>query len=181
MAEPLVIVGKGMAATRLVDELSQRALGRYSIAVIGAEPRLAYNRVLLSPLLAGEIGEQEIELKPAAWWRALVPTLLAGGLALAATALAGQPWQLFHVLALLLLLGVGVDYGIFLLAQPSRRDLRGFVSITLAAASTWLSFGLLALSGTPALRAFGFTLGLGIALAWFLTPFFVPDHDSRND
>lgn len=70
MAEPLVIVGKGMAATRLVDELSQRALGRYSIAVIGAEPRLAYNRVLLSPLLAGEIGEPEIELKPAAWWKA---------------------------------------------------------------------------------------------------------------
>lgn len=70
MAEPLIIVGKGMAATRLVDELSQRALGRYSIAVIGAEARLAYNRVLLSPLLAGEIGEPDIELKPAAWWKA---------------------------------------------------------------------------------------------------------------
>ena len=69
MAEPLIIVGKGMAATRLVDELSQRALGRYSIAVIGEEPRLAYNRVLLSPLLAGEIAAPEIELKPAAWWR----------------------------------------------------------------------------------------------------------------
>lgn len=70
MAEPLIIVGKGMAATRLVDELSQRALGRYSIAVIGAEDRLAYNRVLLSPLLAGEIAEPDIELKPAAWWKA---------------------------------------------------------------------------------------------------------------
>lgn len=69
MAEPLIIVGNGMAATRLADELSQRALGRYSVAVIGDEPRLAYNRVLLSPLLAGEIGEREIELKPAAWWR----------------------------------------------------------------------------------------------------------------
>jgi nitrite reductase (NADH) large subunit len=78
MAEPLVIVGKGMAATRLVDELSQRALGRYSIAVIGAEPRLAYNRVLLSPLLAGEIGESEIELKPAAWWRARGVSMLYG-------------------------------------------------------------------------------------------------------
>ncbi|PZR83756.1 MAG: assimilatory nitrite reductase large subunit [Stutzerimonas stutzeri] len=78
MAEPLVIVGKGMAATRLVDELSQRALGRYSIAVIGAEPRLAYNRVLLSPLLAGEIGEPEIELKPAAWWQARGVSMLYG-------------------------------------------------------------------------------------------------------
>lgn len=70
MAEPLLIIGKGMAATRLVEELSQQALGRYAIAVIGAEPRLAYNRVLLSPLLAGEIGAPDIELKPAAWWHA---------------------------------------------------------------------------------------------------------------
>lgn len=78
MAEPLVIVGKGMAATKLVDELSQRALGRYAIAVIGAEPRLAYNRVLLSPLLAGEIGEPEIELKPASWWQARGVSMLYG-------------------------------------------------------------------------------------------------------
>ncbi len=78
MAEPLIIVGKGMAATRLVDELSQRALGRYSVAVIGAEPRLAYNRVLLSPLLAGEIAEPDIELKPAAWWRDRGVSMLYG-------------------------------------------------------------------------------------------------------
>ncbi len=78
MAEPLVIVGKGMAATRLVDELSQRALGRYSIAVIGEEGRLAYNRVLLSPLLAGEIAAPDIELKPAAWWKARGVSTLYG-------------------------------------------------------------------------------------------------------
>ncbi len=78
MAEPLIIVGKGMAATRLVDELSQRALGRHAIAVIGAEGRLAYNRVLLSPLLAGEIAEPDIELKPAAWWRARGVSTLYG-------------------------------------------------------------------------------------------------------
>jgi nitrite reductase (NADH) large subunit len=47
MSEPLVVVGHGMAATRFVDELMQRALGRYSVIVIGAEPRLSYNRVLL--------------------------------------------------------------------------------------------------------------------------------------
>jgi nitrite reductase (NADH) large subunit len=68
MSERLVIVGLGMAAARLVDELTAKALGRYSIAVIGAEPRRAYNRVLLSSLLAGEVEEKDIELKPAAWW-----------------------------------------------------------------------------------------------------------------
>src|SRR5512144_3059612 len=65
MSEPLVIVGNGMAAVRLVDELAKVALGRYAIAVIGAEPRLAYNRVLLSSGLAGETASHEIELKPA--------------------------------------------------------------------------------------------------------------------
>lgn len=69
MSEPLVIVGNGMAAARFVEEMAKRSLGRYAIAVIGDEPRLAYNRVLLSSVLAGEATSQEIELKSAAWWR----------------------------------------------------------------------------------------------------------------
>ena len=69
MSEPLVIIGNGMAAARLVEEMAKRTLGRYAIAVIGDEPRLAYNRVLLSSVLAGEATSQEIELKSAAWWR----------------------------------------------------------------------------------------------------------------
>src|SRR6266700_7221715 len=58
-----------MAAARLVDELAKTTLGRYAIAVIVDEPRLAYNRVLLSSVLAGETASHDIELKPAAWWR----------------------------------------------------------------------------------------------------------------
>lgn len=78
MSEPLVIIGNGMAAARLVDELAKTSLGRYAIAVIGDEPRLAYNRVLLSSVLAGEATSQEIELKPAAWWRDRGVTLKYG-------------------------------------------------------------------------------------------------------
>ncbi len=78
MSEPLVIVGKGMAATRLVEELGKRALGRYAIAVVGAEPRPAYNRVLLSSMLAGEIGSGDLALKPVEWWRANGVTTLYG-------------------------------------------------------------------------------------------------------
>jgi nitrite reductase (NADH) large subunit len=78
MSESLVIVGNGMAAVRLVDELAKVALGRYAIAVIGAEPRLAYNRVLLSSVLAGETASHEIELKPANWWRDRGVTLKYG-------------------------------------------------------------------------------------------------------
>src|SRR5712664_4540896 len=68
VSEPLVIIGNGMAAARLVDELTRCALGRYAIAVIGDEPRLAYNRVLLSSVLAGETASHDIELRPASWW-----------------------------------------------------------------------------------------------------------------
>ena len=78
MSEPLVIVGNGMAAARLVDELAKTALGRYAIAVIGDEPRLAYNRVLLSSVLAGETASHDIELRPASWWRDRGVTLKYG-------------------------------------------------------------------------------------------------------
>jgi nitrite reductase (NADH) large subunit len=69
MSEPLVVIGNGMAAARFADELSKRALGRYAVAVVGEEPRLAYNRVLLSSVLAGEMASSDIELKPSGWWR----------------------------------------------------------------------------------------------------------------
>jgi nitrite reductase (NADH) large subunit len=78
VSEPLVIVGNGMAAARLVDELAKTALGRYAIAVIGDEPRLAYNRVLLSSVLAGETASHDIELRPASWWRDRGVTLKYG-------------------------------------------------------------------------------------------------------
>ncbi len=108
-------------------------------------------------------------------WRALAPTALASLITVALLALVGQVLQLFHILPLLILLGLGVDYGIFMLEQPGRHETRPFLSVTLAAASTLLSFGLLALSATPALHAFGLTLLFGVFLAWLLTPLFMPD------
>jgi nitrite reductase (NADH) large subunit len=78
MSEPLVIVGNGMAAARLVDELAKSTLGRYAVAIVGDEPRLAYNRVLLSSVLAGETASHDIELRPAAWWRDRGVTLQYG-------------------------------------------------------------------------------------------------------
>src|ERR1700730_1820380 len=81
MSEPLVVVGNGMAAARLVEELTKIAQGRYAIAVIGDEPRLAYNRVLLSSVLAGQTASHDIELRPASWWRDRGVTLKYGCLA----------------------------------------------------------------------------------------------------
>ncbi len=50
----LVIIGNGMAATRLIESLTARAPGRFAITVIGDEPGHAYNRIQLSPVLGGE-------------------------------------------------------------------------------------------------------------------------------
>lgn len=105
-------------------------------------------------------------------WRVFAPTLLAAALTLGLLGLFGQPLQLFNVLALLLLLGMGIDYGIFLLEH--RGDASAWLAVCVGAASTWLSFGLLALSSTPALSAFGLTLLLGIGLVWIISPLFRP-------
>jgi nitrite reductase (NADH) large subunit len=78
VSEPLVIVGNAMAAARLVDELTGCALARNAIAMIGDEPRLAYNRVLLSSVVAGETAPEDIELKPMSWWRNRGVTLKVG-------------------------------------------------------------------------------------------------------
>jgi predicted exporter len=109
-------------------------------------------------------------------WRALLPTLLAGLLTVALLGWLGQPLQLFNVLALMLLLGMGIDYGVFLVEHQG--DPSAWLAVSVGAASTWLSFGLLGLSSTPALRAFGLTLLFGIGLVWLISPLFRPTSDA---
>ena len=106
-------------------------------------------------------------------WRAWVPTALAALLSLAALGWLGVPLQLFGVLAQLLLLGLGVDYGIFLLEHEG--DGASWLAVCLGAASTLLAFGLLSLSATPALHGFGLTLLFGIGFVWLLSPCLRPD------
>lgn len=70
MRPRLVIIGHGMAATRLLDELFQIAPDRYAVTVIGAEPEPGYNRIQLSSVLAGEQRQDAIRLKPDDWYAA---------------------------------------------------------------------------------------------------------------
>ncbi|MBL0419844.1 NAD(P)/FAD-dependent oxidoreductase [Ramlibacter sp. AW1] len=64
----LVMVGNGMAGVRTVEELLKIAPGLYDIAVFGAEPHPNYNRILLSPVLAGEQTLEEIVLNSWEWY-----------------------------------------------------------------------------------------------------------------
>jgi predicted exporter len=95
------------------------------------------------------------------------PAVLSAGCAVAALALLGQPLNLMHVMGLLLILSMGADYGIFLVESVLNKTPMGApaLSVVMACLSTVLSFGLLALSTSPALSAVGQTIGLGVVLA----------------
>ncbi len=64
----LVMVGNGMAGVRTLEELIRIAPDLYDITVFGAEPHPNYNRILLSPVLAGEQTLDEIVLNPLSWY-----------------------------------------------------------------------------------------------------------------
>ena len=64
----LLVVGNGMAGIRAVEELLKLAPDLYDITVLGEEPHPNYNRILLSPVLAGEMTVQDIVLNDRAWY-----------------------------------------------------------------------------------------------------------------
>ena len=64
----LVMVGNGMAGVRTLEELLKIAPDLYDITVFGAEPHPNYNRIMLSPVLAGEQTLDEIVLNPLSWY-----------------------------------------------------------------------------------------------------------------
>src|SRR5436309_1390595 len=74
----LVVVGNGMAGIRTIEELLKRVPDFYDITVFGAEPHPNYNRILLSPVLAGEMTVQDIILNDWDWYRDNNITLHAG-------------------------------------------------------------------------------------------------------
>lgn len=78
MRQKLVVIGNGMAGMRTVQELLAIAPGLYDITVFGAEPHPHYNRILLSPVLAGERSLQDIVLNDWDWYREQGITLHAG-------------------------------------------------------------------------------------------------------
>ncbi len=78
MKERLVLVGNGMAGVRTLEELLKLAPEEYDISVFGAEPYPNYNRIMLSPVLAGEKTIDDIILNDRAWYEENGVTLYTG-------------------------------------------------------------------------------------------------------
>lgn len=83
--------------------------------------------------------------------------------------LSGDVFSLFNVMALLLVLGISVDYGIFF-REAGAASATTFLAVALSALTTLLAFGLLAFSGTAAIHAFGLTVFAGITIALAVSP-----------
>lgn len=66
--EKLVVVGNGMAGCRAVEEILAREPSKFHIVIFGAEPRVNYNRIMLSPLLAGEKSFEDIVINGHDWY-----------------------------------------------------------------------------------------------------------------
>ncbi len=94
---------------------------------------------------------------------------LAGATALSALAVLGLPLNLFGVLGLVLVLGIGIDYTLFM-AECRVKPTSTLLAVSLSAATTLLSFGLLSLSNTSAIQTFGLVVLAGILVAFILSP-----------
>ena len=76
--ESLVVIGNGMAGCRVVEDILARDPDRYEITIFGSEPRVNYNRIMLSPVLAGEKSFADIIINDSGWYEKNLIKLHAG-------------------------------------------------------------------------------------------------------
>jgi predicted exporter len=99
----------------------------------------------------------------------MAPPVLGSIFAVSSLAAMGESLNIFNTLALLLVLGVGIDYTIFFAERTENRDVT-MLAIMLAALTTLLSFGLLALSDTLFVHSFGLTVCFGLSFVLVTSP-----------
>lgn len=99
-------------------------------------------------------------------WRVILPPLIASILTLALLVYFEQGLNLFHLMALILVLGIGLDMGIFLIELSDSSHT--WLAVSLSMFTSLLAFGLLAFSDTPVLHHFGLTVLIGLTLVWLL-------------
>ncbi|EOF4702355.1 MMPL family transporter [Klebsiella oxytoca] len=117
-------------------------------------------------------------------WRkgliSLVPSVLSLGFGLAVLALSGHAVNLFSLLALVLVLGIGINYTLFF-SNPRGTPLTSFLAITLAMLTTLLTLGMLVFSATQAISSFGIVLVSGIFTAFLLSPLAMPGKKRKKE
>jgi predicted exporter len=152
----------GQPEVRFVDPTADfsRLLGAYrSRSII----LTVISVVLVTGLLAWRYGAR------GAFWT-ILPPITAALLVPAVISLGGEPFTFFHAMGLVLVVAIGVDYTIFCAETPRGHHSVTMLAILLATITTLLSFGLLGLCSALAVRAFGFTMLIGITAAYLFAP-----------
>ncbi|MGR7139490.1 MMPL family transporter [Klebsiella aerogenes] len=116
-------------------------------------------------------------------WRkglvSLVPSVLSLGCGLAVLAFSGHAVNLFSLLALVLVLGIGINYTLFF-SNPRGTPLTSLLAVTLAMMTTLLTLGMLVFSATQAISSFGIVLVSGIFAAFLLSPLAMPTKKEKK-
>jgi predicted exporter len=151
----------GLEGVQLVDRISELNRLFSDTQISAAELKLLSSIAILLLLclpfgLAGAL-------------RVVCLPLLAALAALACLGWLGQPLTLFSLFGLLLITAIGVDYAILM-----RENIGGpavsLLGTLLSAITSWLSFGLLLISDTPAIANFGLAISLGLMFCFLLAP-----------
>ncbi len=170
-AELLAAQADGLPGVKLVDRLSQLNRLFAATQVSAAELKLA-SCVLIFALLCLPFG-------PKGAARVLAISLLAALASMASLGWLGQPLTLFSLFGLLLVTAIGVDYAIIMRERVGGAA-TSLLGTLLSALTTWLSFGLLALSSTPAVSNFGLTISIGLTFSFLLSPWAGDAHSAEN-
>ncbi|WP_313109360.1 MMPL family transporter [Atlantibacter sp.] len=109
----------------------------------------------------------------------LVPSLLSLSTGLAVLAFTGHSLNLFSLLALVLVLGIGINYTLFF-SNPRGTPLTSLLAVSVAMITTLLTLGMLVFSSTQAIASFGIVLCSGIFTAFLLSPLAMPDRKERK-
>ncbi|MGN2411015.1 MMPL family transporter [Pseudomonas syringae] len=161
----LRVQATGLEGVQLVDRLGELNDVFAHTQVSAAELKLA-SCVLIVLLLIVPFGFNGA-------LRIVILPLLAALCSLASLGWLGQPLTLFSLFGLLLVTAISVDYAILMREQIGGAAV-SLLGTLLAAVTTWLSFGLLALSNTPAISNFGLSVSLGLAFSFLLAPWASP-------
>ncbi|WP_273823193.1 MMPL family transporter [Pseudomonas asplenii] len=171
-AELLRVQAMDLPGVQLVDRLGDLNKVFAATQISAAELKLAscVLIVLLLILPFGLGGALRIVALP----------LLAALCSLASLGWLGQPLTLFSLFGLLLVTAISVDYAILMRERIGGAAV-SLLGTLLAALTTWLSFGLLAISSTPAVSNFGLSVSLGLAFSFLLAPWAGQQHHATTD
>ena len=157
----------GLPGVKLIDRLGELNRLFAATQVSAAELKLL-SCLLIFVVLCVPFG-------PRGAARILAVSLLAALASLACLGWLGQPLTLFSLFGLLLVTAIGVDYAI-LMRERVGGAATSLLGTLLAALTTWLSFGVLALSSTPAVSNFGLTISIGLTFSFLLSPWAGAQH-----